>query len=235
MKLILLAEDDHDLGTILKQYLELNKYNVLWEQDGESAYKAFQTTTPDICILDIMMPKIDGFTLAKKIIDEAPQMPFLFLTSRTSKEDIIKGLKLGADDYVTKPFEVEELLLRITNIIKRAKQQAYADYKKLPKDPINIGNYIFDAKNLELNINDKTIKLTEKESQLIFFLYNHRNQLIKREYILTQLWKKNDFFSGRSMDVFISRVRKYFTDDDNISINSIRGIGLEFRTEKERD
>jgi len=174
------------------------------------------------------MPITDGFSLAEKIIEVNPEIPFLFLTARKTKEDRIKGLKLGADDYVVKPFEAEELILRIKNIMNRAEQQRTVRAELPQNEIISIGKYAFDATNLELKINDKTQKITEKEARLLFYLYSNRNQLIKRDDILLHVWNKTDFFSGRSMDVFITRVRKRLQDDPNISIDSVRGIGLEF-------
>jgi DNA-binding response OmpR family regulator len=206
----------------------LNKFEVVWAKDGNEGMEHFQNGEYNICILDIMMPIMDGFTLAEKIIDINPEVPFLFLTARKTKEDRIKGLKLGADDYIVKPFEAEELILRIKNIMARAAQQQTVR-EDLPMDEIiTIGKYDFDPSNLELRFKDTIQKMTEKEARLLYYLYSNRNQLIKREDILQHVWNKTDFFSGRSMDVFITRVRKRLQDDPNISIDSVRGIGLEF-------
>tara|TARA_R100000306_G_scaffold742_5_gene2007 strand:+ start:8830 stop:9525 length:696 start_codon:yes stop_codon:yes gene_type:complete len=228
MRNVLLAEDDQDFGTMLKQYLTLNKFKVTWTMNGEEAFEAFKKETFDICILDVMMPIMDGFTLAKKIIEINPEIPFLFLTARKTKEDKVKGLKLGADDYVVKPFEAEELIFRIKNIIKRTEQQNNLQRDEPKEKQINIGNYTFDTENLELKINGESNKITTKEAKLLYYLYNNRNQLIRRDDILTHIWGKTDFFSGRSMDVFISRIRKYLKNDPSITIESVRGIGLEF-------
>lgn len=232
MKNILLAEDDMDFGTMLKQYLELNKFSVSWAKDGKEGLEVFKNGDFDICILDVMMPVMDGFSLAEKIIEINPEVPFLFLTARKTKEDKIKGLKLGADDYIVKPFEAEELILRMKNIINRAAQQQTVR-EELPLDEIiKIGKYTFDAANLELKFQEKIQKITDKEARLLYYLYSNRNQLIKRDDILQNVWNKTDFFSGRSMDVFITRVRKRLQDDPNISIDSVRGIGLEFNINK---
>ncbi len=228
MKNILLAEDDLDFGIMLKQYLELNKFTVSWAKDGKEGFEIFKDGNFDICILDVMMPIMDGFSLAEKIIELNPEIPFLFLTARKTKEDRIRGLKLGADDYVVKPFEAEELILRIKNIMSRAEQQKTVRTELPQNKIISIGKYLFDATNLELKINEKTQKITEKEARLLYYLYSNKNQLIKREDILQHVWQKTDFFSGRSMDVFITRVRKHLQDDPNIKIESVRGIGLEF-------
>ncbi|GHC50276.1 response regulator transcription factor [Ulvibacter litoralis] len=229
MKKILLAEDDLDLGGMLKRYLELNKFNVTWAKDGEEGLTLFKEGSYDICILDVMMPKMDGFTLAKKIVDINPEVPFLFLTARKTQDDKVKGLRLGADDYVVKPFEAEELILRLKNIIKRTHQQFSIQELPQKNTLISIGAYTFDFTNLELQFKNKRYKqLTEKEARLIYYLYSNRDQLIRRDEILAHVWSKNDFFSGRSMDVFISRIRKYFKEDPKVAITSVRGIGLEF-------
>lgn len=229
MKKILLAEDDTDFASVLKQYLELYDYNVTCAEDGEEALILFQSATFDICVFDIMMPKMDGFTLAEKIIKIKPEIPFVFLTARKLKEDKIIGLKLGADDYIVKPFEAEELVLRLNNILKRSlqKQTLFSDI-----DELQIASYLFDTKRLSLKNSCRTQQLTEKEAALIHFFYIHKNQMVKREQILKTIWGTTDFFSGRSMDVYISKIRKYFKDDSRISIESIRNIGLEFKIEK---
>lgn len=229
MKRILLAEDDDDLGFTLKQYLELNNYQVVWAKDGEEALELFKKNIIEICILDVMMPKKDGFTVAKEIVQIKPEVPFLFLTARTEKKDRLKGLKLGADDYVVKPFDIDELLLRLNNIIRRTLLSPSFFKNVNQVSPMKIGAYLFDYNNLELTTKKHTRKLTKKEANLIYFIYQNKNQIIKRDAMLLAIWNSNDFFSGRSMDVFISRLRKYFKDDPNVVINSLRGIGLEFK------
>lgn len=226
MKKILLAEDDFDFAAVLKQYLELYNYSVVWAKNGEEALELFSKSTFDIGVFDVMMPKMDGFTLAEKIIEINPETPFIFLTARKLKEDKIKGLQLGADDYIVKPFEADELVLRLNNIIKRGEQK---NYVQNTVDEIAIGKYIFNPNRLELKLSNHTQRLTEKEVTLILFLLKNKNQLIKRPEILQAVWGNDDFFSGRSMDVFISRLRKYFSNDNRISIESIRNIGLEFK------
>lgn len=225
MKTILLAEDDVDFGNILQQYLTLHNFDVVWAKDGKEALEIFKNNNFDICVFDVMMPKLDGFSLAEKVIEQNPEMPFVFLTARNQKEDKLKGLKLGADDYIVKPFEADELILRLQNIIKRTQKSVVST----TSDIVKIGNYTFNPKQLQLEHKTKTQRLTEKEVQLIQFLYEHKNQLLKREEILSEVWQNDDFFSGRSMDVFISRLRKYFAEDPTIKIESIRGVGLEFK------
>lgn len=226
MRKILLAEDDIDFGAILKQYLEIQNFTVIWAKDGQEALEIFKTNIFDICVLDVMMPKIDGFTLAEKIVDSNPEIPFVFLTARNQNEDKIKGLKLGADDYIVKPFEADELVLRLTNIIKRTEKKSFTN--ALPNQ-IEIGIFTFDTNRFELKSSQKIQQLTEKEASLLLFLFQHKNQLVKREQVLKAVWENDDFFSGRSMDVFISKLRKYLIEDTTISIESIRNIGLEFK------
>ncbi|PZX92112.1 DNA-binding response regulator [Flavobacterium aquariorum] len=226
MKKILLAEDDADFAGVLKHYLELHQFEITWAGNGEEALAIFQTETFDICVFDVMMPKMDGFTLAEKIIKINPEVPFVFLTARKLKEDKIIGLKLGADDYIVKPFEADELVLRLNNILKRSIQKQI----QLPIiDELQIGAYLFDTKRLCLKNDSEIQQLTEKEAALIHFFYTHKNQMIKREQILKTIWGSDDFFSGRSMDVYISKIRKYFKGDSRIRIESVRNIGLEFK------
>jgi DNA-binding response OmpR family regulator len=226
MSTILLAEDDTDFGSILKQYLELHGYGVHWYADGATAWAHFQKQEVDICVLDVMMPELDGFSLAEKMIALKPETPFVFSTARGQKEDKIKGLKLGADDYIVKPFEAEELVWRLRNIVKRSRSGSPT---KTEAPLMNIGGFAYDGERLELKGFGHTQRLTEKEGRLLAYLYKNKNRLIKREEILKALWANDDFFSGRSMDVFISRLRKYLAHDPEISIQSIRGLGLEFR------
>jgi DNA-binding response OmpR family regulator len=223
---ILLAEDDPDFGNLLQQYLQMSGYTVTWVKDGVEALELFSRSTFDICVLDVMMPKKDGFTLAEDIININPEVPFVFLTARKLKEDKIKGLKLGADDYIVKPFDADELVLRLKNIIKRSTNSVKPTIKE---ESIEIGAYTFNQRRLELLYKEEIQQLTEKEANLIKFLVEHKNQMLKREEILKEVWGNEDYFSGRSMDVFISRLRKYFKKDANISIESSRGIGLEFK------
>jgi DNA-binding response OmpR family regulator len=224
---ILLAEDDFDFATILKQYLEISGFQVTWAKNGTEALAIFNNNSNndiDICILDVMMPQMDGFMLAEKIIAVNPEIPFLFLTAKSLKEDKIKGLKLGADDYILKPCEADELVLRLQNILKRSQSLNLKLTEIIP-----IGKYQFDYLNQQLIYFKKTQRLTEKEAQLLLYLLQNKNGLIKRGAILNTIWGNDDFFSGRSMDVFVSRLRKYFSEDSNIKIESIRGLGFEFK------
>jgi len=218
---ILLAEDDTDLGNVLSQYLELQGYNVVLARDGEEGWQMFNSSSIDLCVLDVMMPVKDGFELAKQIANKSPEIPFIFLTARGLKEDRIKGLKLGADDYICKPFEVDELVLRIQNILKRSGHQDIGKY--------DLGQFSFISSDLLLKGPDGDLILTVKEAKLLKYFLEHQNKLIKREDILIELWGENDYFLGRSMDVFISRLRKFLHGEKSISIETVRGAGFIFR------
>jgi len=220
---ILILEDDPDLGQLLKQYLELNNFIAQRVYNGEDAREELNKNRYDILIVDIMMPKEDGFIFAEKLTRTHSELPFLFVTARKMKEDILHGLKLGADDYIVKPFDADELVLRIRNILKRNQGSA----EQIGR-PVQIGIYEFDHENLMLcSPNSKKI-LTEKEAQLLYYLYRHQNRLIKRSEILDHLWAVSDFFNGRSMDVFITRLRKHLAEDSTIRIESIRSVGFRF-------
>lgn len=219
---ILLAEDDTDFGMILKQYLELSDFGVSWFQDpAEIAAMPAEQFTFDLGILDIMMPNIDGFSLAKTILKNHPGFPLLFLTAKNQKIDKLTGLKIGADDYITKPCDPEELVLRIQNILKRVQP------KTSVKNIYQIGSYTLNTENLLLSHEKENIRLTLKEKNLLLYFLRHNHETVKRDEILDNLWESNDYFSGRSLDVFISRLRKYFVHDGEIKIQSLRGIGFE--------
>jgi DNA-binding response OmpR family regulator len=220
---VLIVEDDKDLGYLLKQYLEMNEFEAHHVFNGEEAMKVLKLNRYDILLIDVMMPKEDGFAFATRLNKNYPRLPFLFVTARKLKEDILHGLKLGADDYIIKPFDADELILRLQNILKRTGHQLPAD-----EAIIQIGLYSFDHKNLRLFSVWTEKVLTEKEAELLYYLYQHQNQLIKRNDMLAHLWIDPDFFSGRSMDVFISRLRKHLSEDQTIRIESIRGVGFKF-------
>jgi len=218
---ILLAEDDLDLGNVLSQYLELQGYVVILARDGEEAWQKFQESEVQICVLDVMMPKMDGFELAEKIYRKSPRVPFLFLTAKSLKEDRIRGLKIGADDYISKPFDVDELVLRIQNILRRTGTPEMVSFQ--------IGQYDFSFEELTLVGPEDSHKLTMKEGMLLRFFIQHQNKLVKREEILEELWGENDYFLGRSMDVFVSRLRKYLRSEKSVAIDTVRGTGYIFR------
>ncbi len=218
---ILLAEDDADLGNILSQYLEMQGYTVFLARDGEEAWQVFSNEEVNICVLDVMMPKMDGYELAEKINQKKPDIPFLFLTAKSLKEDRIRGLKIGADDYISKPFDVDELVLRIQNILRRTGTPELNAYQ--------IGQYEFSFEELVLQGPEDSHKLTMKEGMLLKYFINHQNKLVKREDILEELWGENDYFLGRSMDVFVSRLRKYLKKEKSVAIDTVRGTGYVFR------
>lgn len=220
---VLIVEDDLDLGNLLKQYLELNNFSVNRVFDGIEAREDLKSNEYDIAILDVMMPREDGFELAQKLQIQYTNLPFLFVTARKLKEDVLTGLKLGADDYITKPFDADELILRIKNILKRKQTTV------LPKiETYQIGIFTFEPENFALISPNSTKTLTEKEVQLLSYFIQHKNQLIKRSEVLSHLWEEADFFSGRSLDVFVSRLRKYLSEDPSIQIESVRGVGFRF-------
>ncbi|MCW3072446.1 MAG: DNA-binding response regulator [Bacteroidetes bacterium] len=221
---ILLAEDDLNLGVLLVDYLEAEGFNVKLCKDGELALKAFHSNQFDLCLLDIMMPKMDGFSLAKEIRLKDKKIPVIFITAKSLKEDKLKGYGLGADDYVTKPFDEEELLWKIKAVIRRIPGNKTESRAEI----ISIGKYTFDFNNQSLTIQGKTKRITERESEILNYLSRHRNNVIKREELLKGLWGENDYFFGRSLDVFITKIRKYLKDDPDLSIENVFGVGFIF-------
>jgi DNA-binding response OmpR family regulator len=219
---ILLAEDDLNLGMLLVDYLETEGFDVKLCKDGELALKSFQAQPFDLCLLDVMMPKMDGFSLAKQIRLKEKKLPILFITAKSLKEDKLKGYDLGADDYITKPFDEEELLWKIKAIIRRIPEN------KVKQAIVSIGKYAFDFENQSLSISGKTKRITERESDILHYLSRHRNHVIKREEMLKELWGENDYFFGRSLDVFITKIRKYLKEDPGISIENVFGVGFIF-------
>ena len=219
---ILLCEDDTNLGMVLKNYLELNDYEVILERDGRLGLAAFQREKVDICLLDVMMPNMDGFTLAEEIRDINPDVPLFFLSAKTMKDDIIQGYKLGADDYITKPFDSEVLLHKIKAILKRNeemhREEANAEY--------DLGKYHFNPRLRELTINGKVQVLSPKENELLKMLSEYKNDLLSREIALKKIWGSDTYFNGRSMDVYIAKLRKYLKEDPTIEIVNIHGNGF---------
>lgn len=219
---ILLCEDDQNLGMVLKNYLELNDYEVTLERDGRLGLAAFQREKFDICLLDVMMPNMDGFTLAEEIRDVDPDIPLFFLSAKTMKEDIIQGYKLGADDYITKPFDSEVLLLKIKAILKRNEELT----KESENIEFDLGKYHFNPKLRQLIVDGKTQTLSPKENELLKMLAEHKNDLLPRERALKKIWGSDTYFNGRSMDVYIAKLRKYLKEDPNIEIVNIHGNGF---------
>ena len=219
---ILYAEDDATLAFLTKDNLELNNYTVLHCSSGDQVMKTFARNKIDICILDIMLPGKDGFQLAAAIRAINKEVPILFLSAKTLKEDRIKGLKIGADDYIVKPFSIEELVLKIEVFIQRSK-------KNLPQyKTYSIGSILFDPVNYTVQTPQEKIVLTHRESELLQFFFENQNKVLTREQILTRIWGKNDYFLGRSLDVFISRLRKILSKETALQIENLHGIGFRF-------
>lgn len=221
---ILLVEDDQNFGDVLRSYLEMHEYHVTLATDGELGYDAFKKGEFDLCIFDVMMPKKDGFTLAKEVREENKEIPIIFLTAKTLKEDVIEGFKIGADDYIAKPFNSEELLYRVQAILKRS--QSTAD----PKDDIKeftIGKYHFNYPLRQLTFNKQnTEKLSPKEAHLLRLFCIYKNDVLQRSEALTKIWGEDNYFTARSMDVFVTKLRKYLKQDENLEIVNIHGNGF---------
>jgi two-component system response regulator VicR len=225
---LLYVEDDESLSFVTRDNLELNGYEVTYCDDGQKALQIIKDNQKfDLCILDVMLPEVDGFTLAQEIRKRDDQVPVLFLSAKSMKQDKIHGLTIGADDYITKPFSIEELLLKIDIFLRRTK---YTTILK-SNTPVQIGHYAFDYKNLHLSSGDYSETLTQKEADLLKLLNENRNQVVKRSFILETIWGKDDYFLGRSLDVFISRLRKYLSQDERIKIENIHGVGFKFRVD----
>ena len=223
-KNILLVEDDVNFGTILNDFLKLHSYNVTLAKNGIEGLEKFKKNDFDLCILDVMLPFKDGFTLAKEIRDLNKDVPLFFLTAKTLKDDVLKGYKLGADDYLTKPFDSDILLLKIKSIFKRKK---ISNSDNNTKFLYEFANFKFNSKLRILKYNeDKDVKLSPKENELLKLLLNHLNDLMPRELALIKIWNDDNYFTSRSMDVYIAKIRKYLQKDDRLEIENIHGEGF---------
>jgi len=218
---ILLAEDDTNLGQLLKSYLSAKEYDTTLATDGAEAMKIFRKEKFSLCLLDVMMPEMDGFTLAKEIRTIDPHIPIIFLTAKNLKEDVIEGFKTGADDYLTKPFSMEELVYRLEAILRRSTKRA-AD---VPAENYTIGKYSFDVTRQLLTYQDQSRKLTTKESELLELLCRHQNEVLERNLALKSIWIDDNYFNARSMDVYITKLRKYLSKDSKVEILNIHGKG----------
>ncbi len=218
---VLLAEDDENLGVLLREYLKAKGYETDLFPDGDAAFKGFQSKTYDICILDVMMPKKDGFTLAKEIRQLNSSIPVIFLTAKSMKEDIVEGFSSGADDYMTKPFSIEELLLRVEAVLRRTRGDNVSN-----QDVFTVGIYTFNATKQTLTSGDHEQKLTAKESELLKYLCFNRNGILDRNFALRTIWNDDSYFNARSMDVYITKLRKYMKEDPTIQIINVRGKGF---------
>lgn len=218
---LLLAEDDENLGLLLKEYLIAKGYEANLFPDGEAAYKGFVKEHYDICVLDIMMPKKDGFTLAKDIRIINSDIPIIFLTAKNLKEDVLEGFKMGADDYITKPFSMEELILRIEAILRRTSQESQSNAQQV----FTLGKFTFDTRKQILSDGDETVKLTTKESDLLKLLCQNANKVLERNYALKSIWIDDNYFNARSMDVYITKLRKHLKDEPSVEIINVHGKG----------
>ena len=218
---ILLAEDDENLGSLLQEYLKAKNYDADWLTDGEKAFKAFEKNHYDICILDIMMPVKDGFELASDIRMLDEEIPIIFLTAKSMKEDVFEGFTRGADDYITKPFSMEELIYRIEAILKRTKGSS-----DLRDKCYQIGTFQFDAQKQILALNESVQKLTTKETELLRLLCNNMNRVLERNFALKAIWIDDNYFNARSMDVYITKLRKYLKADPSVELINVHGVGF---------
>ena len=217
---LLLCEDDENLGMLLREYLQAKGYQTMLCVDGEAGYRAFTQNKFDLCVLDVMMPKKDGFELARDIRHANEEVPIIFLTAKTLKEDILAGFRLGADDYLTKPFSMEELVFRIEVILRRVKGKKGKEITMY-----KIGKFTFDTQKQVLMVDDKVTKLTTKESELLSLLCAHVNEILERNFALKTIWIDDNYFNARSMDVYITKLRKHLKDDPAIEIINIHGKG----------
>ncbi len=216
---ILLAEDEPALGQIIKESLETRDFNVLLFENGEKALQGYHDNQPELLVLDVMMPKKDGFTLAKEIREIDDTIPIIFLTAKSQTQDVVEGFSIGGNDYLKKPFSMEELIVRINNLLNRKQLQVSTKI-------LAVGQYTFDfPKQLLQFNNEEPVQLTHREAHLLFHLINNKNQVLDRSLILNKLWGNDDFFSARSMDVFITKLRKKLNRDDSIQILNVRGFG----------
>jgi DNA-binding response OmpR family regulator len=233
---VLLIEDETDLGNVIKQYLEVMDFEVVLKTNGLDALNNFKENSNyyHILLIDVNLPGLDGFELASRVIEIDKQVALLFLTSRSEKSDKLHGLKIGADDYITKPFDIEELVLRIKNIVKR-KASIFTPFLHETGKLIEVGDIKFQVDLMKLTVGNKSAStLTERESELLQYLFKNPNKIIKREEILIELWGENDYFLGRSLDVFISRLRKRIGNNDYVSITNIYGVGFIFNLENSK-
>jgi len=221
---LLLVEDDESLGYLLSEYLKMNNFEIDWVKNGKNALTKLSKQKFDLCILDVMMPDMDGFKLAENINQQKINVPFLFLTARSLKIDVLKGFSLGAVDFIRKPIDEEELVVRLNNLLGILKESSAPD----KNDIFWIGKYNYNPSNYELHFGEEKRHLTERESQLLLFLLKNKNNITRHKDILTQIWGKNDYFNQKSLNVFITRLRKYLSKDTSIKIENIHNQGFIF-------
>ena len=219
-KSLFFVEDDLSFGAVLKSYLEICNFSITWLHDGKHAVSAFRERTYDLCLLDVMLPNVDGFTIGKEIRSIDSRIPIIYLTAKSLKEDIINGYRLGADDYIVKPFDADVLIYKISALLKRAEGESVSNQQYY------IGKYVFDARLREIKLEGVKQLLSPKESSLLQLLCDHKNELLPREVALKKIWGDDGYFTTRSMDVFITKLRKYFREDPTVEIRNIHGSGF---------
>lgn len=222
-KNILLVEDDPNLGLVLNDFLKMEGFTISLARDGEEGLEAFSKSEFDLCLLDCMMPKMDGFTLAKKIRKVNHDIPIIFLTAKSMKVDKLKGFDLGGDDYITKPFDEDELVRRINAVLKRTNSAPVSEPKELI---FTVGDFVYDHSNLTLTLKGNVSRITQKEGDVLYLLLQSKNNVLRREDILVNVWGENDYFMGRSLDVFITKLRKHLKLDPKIKIENVHGVGF---------
>ena len=227
---ILLVEDDFNLGLVIQDFLSLEGYQVHLCRDGKDGLQKFNKNEYDLCLLDVMLPEKDGFSIAEDIRKVNRVIPIIFLTAKSLPEDKVKGFKAGGDDYITKPFNNEEFLLRIKAILKRTSGTIIEEDEN--KGIYDLGKYKFDSINLRLHINGEEKKLTKRESAILKLLTEHKNKVIERSLVLNLIWGDDNYFNGRSLDVFITKLRKYLTEDESIQINNLHGVGFKLEVKE---
>lgn len=219
---IFLVEDDINFGAVMKSYLEMNEYSVIWIKDGKDAVMAFRSSNYDLCILDVMLPNVDGFTIAGKIKEIDDEIPIIFLTAKTLKKDVLEGFKLGADDYITKPFDSDVLLFKLKAILKRNSKTK----EDLEFEEFQLGHYLFNYRHRFIKLDENSQKLSPKEAELLKMLCLKLNKVLDRQETLKKIWKEDSYFTTRSMDVYITKLRKFLKDDPRIELNNIHGAGF---------
>lgn len=227
-KKILLVEDDFNLGIVVQDFLTIEGYSVHLARDGKEGLKQFNKNSYDVCLLDVMLPEKDGYEIAEDIRKIDKEIPIIFLTAKSLPEDKVKGFKAGGDDYITKPFNNEEFLLRIKAILRRVNNDEISDDKD---GIITVGNYTVDCNNLRLKIGEEDKKLTKRETAILKLLIENKNKVIERGLVLNLIWGDDNYFNGRSLDVFITKLRKYLKGDESITINNIHGVGFKLTVE----
>jgi DNA-binding response OmpR family regulator len=224
---VFMVEDDRNFGAVMKSYLNIHDYEVEWVDDGGRAMDVYESSSFDICILDVMLPHVDGFTIASAIRKKDENIPIIFLTAKTLKKDILEGFRLGADDYITKPFDSEILLMKIKSILKRNKNAR----SSAQQDLFRIGKFIFNSATRIIRSDEHEYRLSPKESELLKLLCIYENEVLPREEALTSIWGEESYFTTRSMDVFMSKLRKYLKDDPSVEIETVHGSGYMLKSE----